>query len=301
MSVPGGCPPPFFPKFAAMTVQEAGKKLAQQLTAIYEVREAANIADWVMESLTGWKKSERVIHKDDELDGSKRDLLDNYTRQLLTHKPVQYVLHEAWFCGLRFYVDENVLIPRPETEELVDWIVKSRYPKLMNKLLDVGTGSGCIPIAIRKKTMSIWAYACDVSREALDIAEKNAKAHDVAITTLPLNFLDETSWEKLPSFEIIVSNPPYIPLQEKESMRANVVNFEPHLALFVQDDDPFIFYRAIAKFAQTKLSPGGAIFVEIHEDLSAGVQEIFTQYDFSHIEVRTDMQGKERMIKAERR
>jgi release factor glutamine methyltransferase len=281
-----------------MTIQQASQELVQNLSTVYNNREAANIADWVMEYFTGLKKSERVMNRDAELHPDKISTLNRYITELLTHKPVQYVLHEAWFCGLKFYVDENVLIPRPETEELVDWIARSRYPKLMNKLLDVGTGSGCIPIAIRKKTSAIWPYACDVSKKALDIAERNARAHEVTMTPVHLDFLDKKAREVLPKFEVIVSNPPYIPLKDKESMSPNVVNFEPHLALFVQDNDPFIFYRAIAEFAQTNLSPGGAVFVEIHEELAAGVQEIFNTYGFTHIEVKKDMQGKERMIRA---
>lgn len=288
----------FWVKFAAMTIQQAGQHLTQQLTTIYESREAANIADWVMEHLTGWKKSERVMNKDTELDHQKQLVLERYTAELLAHKPVQYVLNEAWFCGMKLYVDEHVLIPRPETEELVDWIVQSRYPRLMNKLLDVGTGSGCIAIAIRKKASGIWAYACDVSSQALNIAERNARAQEVTIVPVKLDFLDKKAREILPRFEIIVSNPPYIPLKDKDTMSANVVNFEPHLALFVQDDDPFIFYRAIAAFAQTNLSPGGAIYVEIHEELAAGVQELFHAHGFTDIETRKDMQGKERMIRA---
>lgn len=283
-----------------MTLQQASQQLVQQLTAIYESREAANIAGWVLEHLTGWKKSERVMHKETELLPEKNLLLERYTQELLAHKPVQYVLHEAWFCGMKLYVDENVLIPRPETEELVEWIIQSRHPKLMNKLLDVGTGSGCIPIAVRKKMSGAWTYACDISQQALMVAERNAKAQEVTIATVCLDFLDKKAREGLPRFEILVSNPPYIPLKDKDTMNANVVQYEPHLALFVQDNDPFVFYRAIAEFAQTHLSPGGAIFVEIHEELAGGVQEIFNANGFSHMELKKDMQGKDRMIKAQR-
>ena len=282
-----------------MTLQAATQALTQNLSVIYDPREAANISSWVIEHLTGYKKIDRVIKKNEELDNGKLTLLEKYTQELLLLKPVQYVLNEAWFCGMKLYVDENVLIPRPETEELVDWIVASKHPKLMNKLLDVGTGSGCSPIAVRKKMMSVWTYACDVSKKALDIAERNATAQETKIIPVHIDFLDKTKWENLPQFEIIASNPPYIPLKDKASMNANVVDYEPHLALFVQDEDPFIFYRAIAEFAQKKLYPTGAIFVEIHEELAKGVYEIFEAHGFTHIEVKKDMQGKDRMVKAE--
>jgi release factor glutamine methyltransferase len=283
-----------------MTLLAAAQQLTESLSTIYDGREAANIADWVMEHLTGYKKIDRVIHKEDELGSEKQLLLDKYTQELLEHKPVQYILHEAWFCGMKLFVDKNVLIPRPETEELVEWIVSSPQPQLMNKLLDVGTGSGCIPIAIKKKLPHIWTYACDISKKALHVAHRNAQEQGVTIAPIQLDFLDKKAREALPQVDILVSNPPYVLQKDKDTMSQNVLDYEPHLALFVQDNDPLIFYRALAEFAQTHLSAGGAIYVEIHEDLASGVQELFKAHEFTEVEIKKDMQGKDRMIKAQR-
>lgn len=275
-----------------MTLQAAAYQLTQQLSTIYESREAANIADWVLEHLTGWKKIDRLIHKDEELANKKQLLLERYTQELLQHKPVQYVLNEAWFCGMHFFVNEHVLIPRPETEELVEWITRSSQPKT---LLDVGTGSGCIPISIKKKLPGVETYACDISTKALEVAKQNALAQNTNIHFLHIDFLDKKAREDLPQVDTLVSNPPYIPQKDKDTMLPNVLQYEPHLALFVEDNDPLIFYRALAEFGQTHLLPGGSIFVEIHEDLANAVKELFNAFN---VEIKKDMQGKERMIRA---
>jgi release factor glutamine methyltransferase len=275
-----------------MTLQEAGQRLIQQLATIYDSREAANIADWVLEHLTGWKKSERIIHKQHVMEPGKELLLERYMQELLQHKPVQYVLHETWFCGMKLYVDENVLIPRPETEELVEWIVSEVKE---GKVLDIGTGSGCIAIALKKKLPPLDVTGCDVSEQALAVASKNKQAD---VTLIQADILDSQSWTSLPSPNVIVSNPPYIPLKDKNLMRDNVLQYEPHIALFVEDNDPLLFYRAIAAFAKKNLLPGGAIYVEIHEDLGSGVQEIFRANGFTRTVIRKDMQGKDRMVKA---
>ena len=297
-----------------MNLQEAQRQLQSGLEGLYEAREAAVLADWVMEDLTGWKKIDRLLHKNDVLAAPALDLLKKYEAELLTHKPVQYVLKESWFAGMKFYVDEHVLIPRPETEELVDWIVSEaaadqppasgQTPESPLTILDVGTGSGCIPVALIKKLAArppssvLSVSACDISAEALAIARRNAATHATPIHFMQLDFLDSTQWGALPSVHFLVSNPPYIPQKDKASMSPNVVGFEPHLALFVQDDDPLVFYRALAGFAREKLLPGGAIFVEIHEELASGVMQLFRANGLAGLTLRKDMQGKERMIKA---
>ena len=247
-----------------MTLREAQQSLKDRLAVIYDSREAATIADWVMEHLTGWQKVDRVIHKETILPKEKIQQLENYTQQLVAHRPVQYVLHEAWFCGLKLYVDEAVLIPRPETEELVEWIAAEANGKT---ILDVGTGSGCIPVALKKKFPRTVVYACDVSEKALQVAMRNATEHYALINFSQVDFLHGPSRSILPPVDILVSNPPYIPLKDKPDMRQNVVQYEPHIALFVQDNDPLIFYNALADFAQTHLTKGGSIFVEIHRSI----------------------------------
>jgi len=300
-----------------MTIYEAQQRLIFQLFEIYDNREAANIADLVMEHITGWKKIDRILNKQVPLLNDKITLLEKFTTELLVHKPVQYVLNEAWFYGLKFFVNEHVLIPRPETEELVEWIVRevgdTRY-EVQNKnqdpenrhehhtlrIFDVGTGSGCIPITLKKNLHSADIYTCDISKEALGVAQRNALEHQADIGLLHIDFLDISQWEHLPFFDIVVSNPPYIPLKDKETMRPNVIDYEPHLALFVENNDPLIFYRSIADFAKEKLRPGGIIFAELHEGLATGVQEVFAEKGFDNMEIKKDMQGKDRMIKVNR-
>jgi release factor glutamine methyltransferase len=292
--------PQYSPKsaiFAAMTLHEAQQQLTKSLYDLYDDREAANIADWVMEHVTGMRKIDRIMHKQSPLAPQRIDQLQQYTRQLLDHRPVQYVLHEAWFCGLPFYVDENVLIPRPETEELVEWIAEDVRSRKYFSILDIGTGSGCIPISLKKKLPQAEIYACDVSEQALAVASKNAAAQQTPVHFLEADFLNTATWPTLPAVDVIVSNPPYIPHHNQSTMLQNVLAWEPHLALFVPNEDPLVFYDAIARFAQEKLRPGGSIFVEIHEDLGAQTKALFELKGFA-AEVKKDFQGKDRMVKA---
>jgi release factor glutamine methyltransferase len=277
-----------------MTIHQAQQQLLFQLYHLYDNREAANIADWVMEHITGWKKIDRIVNKQVPLLPEKLALLEQFTQELLAHKPVQYVLHEAWFCGMPFYVDENVLIPRPETEELVEWVAEEAKPNAT--ILDIGTGSGCIPIALKKKLPNATIYSCDVSADALEVAKRNAVTLKADIQFVHVNFLQNR--EQLDPVDIIVSNPPYIPVSNKSTMQPNVLQYEPHLALFVENDDPLLFYNTIADFAQHKLLPGGAIYVEIHEDLGEQTKALFSGKGFAAVELRKDMQGKDRMVKA---
>ena len=288
-------------KFAAMTIHEANMRLLFRLYELYDNREAANIADLVMENITGWKRIDRVVNKEVKCSAPMEEQLDQYIEELAAHKPVQYVLHEAWFAGMKLYVDENVLIPRPETEELVDLVIKYvlkefTSPNKEITILDIGTGSGCIPIAIKMRIPQSKVYGVDVSEAALDIAKNNAAINNADVNFMLSDFLDESRWNELSAADIIVSNPPYIPLQEKDRMQDNVTRYEPHLALFVPDNDPMLFYKAIARFAEKKLLPGGKIFVEVHEDYSEAVKDVFTFFNSEKIK---DMQGKNRFVTAQ--
>jgi release factor glutamine methyltransferase len=283
-----------------MTIQEASKKLLFQLYHLYDDREAANIADWVMENITEWKRIDRIINKQVPLSAQQQDLLKTYTDQLMEHTPVQYVLGECWFYGMKLYVNKHVLIPRPETEELVQWIADdSKKEKINNpKLLDIGTGSGCIALALKKTILQADIHACDTSAAALQVAKKNAADLKLPVQFHRVDFLNKEERDTLPVVDCLVSNPPYIPLSNKANMQPNVLLHEPHLALFVSDTDPMIFYKAIADFARTHLLPNGRIYVEIHEALAQPVTTIFNQRGFRQLELKKDMQGKDRMIKA---
>lgn len=283
-----------------MGIQDAYTQLMYQLFELYGDREAANIADIVIEHVTGFQRIDRITNKQFPLSQSQETLLKHYTDQLLQHTPVQYILHEAWFAGMKFYVDENVLIPRPETEELVEWILEevsdARFQ--VSSLLDIGTGSGCIPVALKKKLPAVDVHALDISPEALNVAQKNATVHDAPVIFHRMDILDKSEWGTLQFFDIIVSNPPYIRKSEGHDMNNNVLLHEPHLALFVPDEDAVLFYRAIAAFGSEHLNNDGKLFFEINEALGVEVKHVIEQYGYTNIELKKDMQGKDRMVKA---
>lgn len=285
-----------------MTVQQATFFLLNQLRKIYTDGEASAITDLVMEKLTGSIKTERMLYKDELLQKEETNQLHEITNRLLQHEPVQYILNEAWFCGHKFNVDQNVLIPRPETEELVEWIINTpiaiggKFPVDTLRILDIGTGSGCIPISLKKRIRKAEVWSCDVSETAIEIAQKNAESLGTELKLLHLDFLDQNNWSKFPSFDIIVSNPPYVPEKDKHEMQLNVLKYEPHTALFVPDNDPLLFYRAIAEFGKTHLKPGGNIFLEIHESLGEAVTALYLSKGYQ-TELKKDLQGKSRMVR----
>jgi release factor glutamine methyltransferase len=296
-----------------MKIGEAEIWLRSELGAIYEEREAANIASLVLENITGLTKIDRLAKKEDPLIVQQLHHLTEIHHRLLHNEPVQYALEEAYFFGLRLFVNKHVLIPRPETEELVDWVIKdlkASGKKLFDKeeneadettelkILDVGTGSGCIALALKKTIPKAEVWACDVSDDALNVARRNGSESDIRVDFVGLNFLNETETKQLPTVNIVVSNPPYIPLNNKESMHPNVVEYEPHTALFVPDTDALIFYKALAEFGKHRLYKDGNIYAEIHEDLANEVIDVFEKEGYK-VELRKDMQGKDRMVKAQ--
>ena len=284
-----------------MTIEESNRQLISALCSLYDDREAASISSMVMEKITGISRSERLIHKQHGLTETQTILFRQYLDELRKHRPVQYVLGEAWFAGLRFYVDENVLIPRPETEELVDWVLTDLHSFPLSpgfKALDIGTGSGCIPVSIGKKTKDIHLMACDISTAALDIARKNSLDNQVAVDFFQCDIREASSWEKMPGLNLIISNPPYIPEKQRAQMDQHVKNYEPGLALFVPDKDPLLFYKVIGNFAKKKLLAGGKLFMELHHDFAGETGKWFKENSFS-TELRRDLSGKNRMIRAQ--
>ncbi|MFT3904081.1 MAG: peptide chain release factor N(5)-glutamine methyltransferase [Niabella sp.] len=282
-----------------MYLKEIETPFIEKLTGIYPREEARNILLLIIEHLTGINLRQSA-NRYFGWDADKQNAFIMIEKRLLQNEPIQYILKEAWFYDAPFYVDKNVLIPRPETEELVHWIIRDAKALSKPTILDIGTGSGCIPIILKTKLPQSTVYACDISQDALNIAQQNAHKLKAAISFIKADILKPTEHVHLPKVDIIVSNPPYIPLSDKLQMRANVTVHEPSLALFVPDEDPLLFYKAIAGFAQTHLSPGGNIYLEIHEAFSKEVLEIFLSTGFS-ANVKTDMQGKDRMIKCQRR
>jgi release factor glutamine methyltransferase len=297
-----------------MKIGAAEAWLGQQLQPAYPDVEAAKMASMVLEKITGMDPGKRKLHREDPLNVHQLHQLTEIQQRLHHHEPVQYVLGEAWFYDFPLFVDKNVLIPRPETEELVDWIIKDTkvsgkdvFEKSATdadqttvlKIMDVGTGSGCIAIALKRKMPRAEVWGCDASEGALNIARRNASDLDTRVDFVGLNFLNDAERHQLPSIDVLVSNPPYIPIREKNKMDRNVVQYEPHQALFVPDEDPLIFYKALAQFAKERLHAGGSIYLEIHEDLGLDVVRLYKQEGY-HTELKTDMQGKDRMVKATR-
>lgn len=294
-----------------MTINEAYQYAKNELKKIYDINEAANIADLAIEKTSGLKRTSRILNKNNVLSIEQANELHKYLAQLLLHKPVQYVLNEAWFAGMKFYVDENVLIPRPETEELVEWVVQdagftiqdSNINLSLNTLLsplsilDIGTGSGCIAVALKKK-MNAEVSALDVSEAALKIASFNAQQNNAGISFFKGNILQNQINIHPSLFDIIVSNPPYIPNKEAAEMNKNVVAHEPHIALFVPDENPLLFYDAISNFALSHLKQNGKLFFEVHENFGDEVVTHLQQKSFTSVELKKDLQQKNRMVKA---
>ena len=279
-----------------MKIIEAIRFSTLELEKIYSEREVNNIAAIVMEEITGFNKIERLVNKDFVLTISQEKKLNEYLKELLAHKPLQYVLGKTCFYKNQFLVNEHVLIPRPETEELVNLIIKDQQNK-QQSIIDIGTGSGCIAISLKKNLPLTNITAIDCSKAALNVATKNAKQLNTEITFLHLDFLVEKNWNNLDFFDIIVSNPPYIKEEEKLSMFKNVLDYEPHVALFVSDNDALVFYRKIIEFSKKLLNPHGCIYVEINESLGLETEHLFKQNNYTTLLIK-DLQGKERMLKA---
>lgn len=297
-----------------MKLFDAETYLKEQLRELYDEQEAANIASLALEDITRLSRTERISRKGEELSVRQSGQLGAYLKRLLSNEPLQYVMNKCWFYGMELYVDRNVLIPRPETEELVDWIVKDVKQSGKNvfvreatqadattqlKILDVGTGSGCIALALKKSMPKAEVWGCDISEEALNVARRNGSALDIRVDFQGLDFLDTSQQKLLPTVDIIVSNPPYVPAKDKEQMHPNVLNYEPHTALFVADDNALVFYEALAQFAKKRLYENGTIYMEIHEELANEVSHLFNRHDYRNIQIRKDMQGRDRMVKAQ--
>lgn len=279
-----------------MTIESASNQLILQLAALYEKRESASITHMVLENITGMSKTDRMMHKHQELSALQQEKYTRICTELLSGRPIQYILGEAWFAGMEFKVNEHTLIPRPETEELIEWIKSEAHPEPQS-VIDIGTGTGCIAITL-KKEFPLWNLsAIDVSEEALAIAKQNAVLNHTDIHFKQLNFLMEDLWSTMPEYHLIVSNPPYVKQTEMAAMSAHVVDHEPHLALFVPDEDDLLFYRKIATFGLTHLQPKGKLFFEINQVLGKEVCLLLETMGYAAV-LRQDLHGNDRMVMA---
>ncbi len=281
-----------------MTLIEARQQLLLCLFENYNSSEAEAIADMALESLTGLPRIERLMNKQMPISATQQSRLDEIIQQLGQHKPIQYIINETWFYGLKFTVNEAVLIPRPETEELVEWILKDVETHLPSSIIDIGTGSGCIAITLKNKLPAVSISAVDIAAASLAVAKENEALNDVKIDWQQMNFLNESEWGRLGIFDVIVSNPPYVKQSEAETMLPHVLQYEPHVALFVPDNDALIFYKALAQFSKQHLAPNGALYVEINEALATEVEVLFKSNGFSTVKIKKDIQEKWRMVKA---
>lgn len=284
--------------FCSMTIKSAYQQLLVALFELYSDREASNIADIVIEKVTGFNKINRILNPEIILTGAQESKLKKYSDELLNYKPLQYVIQEAWFYHLPFFVNESVLIPRPETEELVEWLLNSMQTNTHStSILDIGCGSGCIAVSIKYMRSKFQVTAVDNSEKALSIAKKNAQKHKLNINFQNIDILNKKNWTQLNEYDCIISNPPYIQLSESKIMAKQVVAFEPHQALFVSDDNPLIFYTTIAEFAIIHLKKNGTLFMEVNESLAIETEKAIHKLGFSTT-LRKDLQGKNRMLMA---
>ena len=278
-----------------MDLKTLQAKFVSELRFLYQDNESKAMFSIAVAHYLKIDRAQFLLNKDTEIVPTDLITFEQVLAALKLQKPIQYIIGETNFYGLPFKVNPSVLIPRPETEELVAWILEKTNPQQVINVLDIGTGSGCIPIALKKHLFNSTVYAVDVSEAALKTAKENATLNQIAVTFIKADILQPDS-VSLPSLALIVSNPPYVTENEKLDMLPNVLANEPHLALFVQNDNPLIFYEAIANFAIKNLENYGLLFFEINENLGKQAINLLIAKGFKNILLKQDMQGKDRMI-----
>ncbi len=291
----------------SIKIKQYRTQFIQKLSSIYDIGEAESFFYLILEENHQLKRIDLALHPDLTFSDEEIQVWNSILEQLQQEIPVQYLLGKTSFYGLEFEVNADVLIPRPETEELVDWIIESWKREVGSrkleagsrkiKILDIGTGSGCIAISLAKNIPNAEVYAIDISEKALATAQKNAELNEVNVTFLLKNILETSDLKR--QFDIIVSNPPYVRELEKNEIKKNVLDNEPHLALFVEDNDALVFYRKIAELAQKNLSQNGQLFFEINQYLGNEMIDLLEKMNFKNIELRKDIYGNDRMMKAE--
>jgi release factor glutamine methyltransferase len=282
-----------------ISILQKYKSICITLIKTYGKSEAQSMGRIIIEKVTGINAHDVLANPNLLLSVSQVLLIDTYIAELKLQKPIQYILGETEFLGIKLRVNPSVLIPRPETEELVEWIIKENnngFPSI----LDIGTGSGCIAIALAKHMPAARVYGMDISQEAIALAKQNSMIASTSVIFIHADILSQPTHIEGSPFDIMVSNPPYVRQSEKEQMQPNVLENEPHLALFVEDHDPLIFYKAIAQAAKKHLKPNGVIYCEINEALSKETTEVFIGFGFTDIELRKDIYGKDRMLRAQK-
>lgn len=285
-----------------MKAQDLKRIFHKELDAIYGKGEVSSFFFLCLEKYCDMPRIQLQLKPEFTITKPETEQFFNTLEALKQQRPIQYIFGETEFYGLKFKVTGDVLIPRQETEELVDWIIKghSEHGAESLKILDIGTGSGCIAISLAKNISNAEVYALDVSREALNVAQQNAALNNVDITFIEASILNNATWDsdfKNLKFDVIVSNPPYVRNLEKREIQSNVLDNEPHLALFVDDNNPLIFYKAITKFAVDNLKPNGQLYFEINQYLESETKQILIDLNLDAIELRKDLNNNYRMLK----
>ena len=271
--------------------------IREELKEHYPPKEIEGLIRIIFKTVKNFTPTDLLMKKENILEEKDRAFIEKIVERLQNYEPVQYILGETDFFGLKFKVTKDVLIPRPETEELVDWIIReNRTPGLV--ILDAATGSGCIGISLKKFMNKARVTGCDLSDSALDIAKKNALLNQADVSFFHHDLLSGQVPDSIPALDLIVSNPPYITNKEKRLMHDNVLKFEPHTALFVPDNDPIRFYKGLAFLAKRKLKKGGKMYLEINESYGESCSSFFYDNGFDKIEIKKDINGKERMMTA---
>ena len=265
-----------------------------ELAGLYPPAEIEGFKRIIFETVFGWNFTDQVLKKQETILPVDFERIKSIVLRLKNSEPIQYIFGETEFFGLKLKVNSSVLIPRPETEELVDWVVQSKLSENC-KVLDIGTGSGCIAIAIKSRLKNTEVSGIDISVEALETARMNAIENGLEINFYPADIFNMKNFEG-EKFDVIVSNSPYIRESEKVLMHSNVLDYEPEIALFVSDNDPLKYYREIARFAKSNLYDNGKLFFEINENFKSEMVELLSDIGFNNIEIRKDINGKNRMV-----
>ena len=270
--------------------------IRSELQGLYPDTEIKSFSNLIIEKVSGFSRTEIIVNKNTLFSDEQRHVIENFIEKLKEYVPIQYILGETEFFGLPFQVNESVLIPRPETEELVDWIRNENDRNANPSILDIGTGSGCIAISLKHEFTNATVDAFDISEKALETAQSNATLNKLEVTFSKVDILNAP--ETYQKWDIIVSNPPYVTEQEKSTILPNVLEHEPHLALFVSDNGPLLFYRCIAVFAQQHLKPKGKLYFEINRQFGKATVDLLTAMGFGNVELRKDISGNDRMIRS---
>lgn len=280
-----------------MTYREANIYIRKELSAYYSENEIIGLSKIIFSDVFKLSSIDLLMKTNDIFDDESFIVLEKIIARLKRNEPIQYIIGFTEFFNLKFYVNKNVLIPRQETEELVNLIIKENKNKENIQILDIGTGSACIAISLAKNILNSQVSAIDISEDVIEVAKKNASLNNVQVAFIQHDILKNKKHKNIEKYNVIVSNPPYVTNSEKELMDKNVLDFEPSLALFVDDNNPLVFYKKITEFASKHLNKKGKLYFEINEQFGFETKELLQSYKFKNVAIIKDINGKDRIVK----